>query len=412
MRKTIVDYISKGYSMVSEKIVKDAESLMKQKCEEKRKAGTLSKVHEESHMSAVATFGAATGRALLKGQKGWNIPVFNSQQGVEAISNTIKIAGYLHDCEREATEKVPHGEASARFVLKYWKENWKKPVKIWEDSEGIWPEDLGAIYKAIKYHEGSLNDTLNRFGNPLNITQSARRITTSIVAHSIVAGDKAFEASGYRVLERRSCFVGKERTDPTNEKADLKMFKYPEESHLTVLGETMIRLYAKNPIDSYPDWLKLFAQEWHSIQYQFYRGLLDYNGFEEADAANFFFEKNFPKFDQKLVDQIKVEQHLSGRFFAKEKYPILAGEIEKLNDNTDDVDDLANSSHLLVEDIATADNPEAAISKYKYINPLNMTLKNYVRFFDGIIAYREGKEEFVKEIEEKIRVEVEKIANK
>lgn len=377
-----------GYS----KIVKEAESLMKQKCAEKRKAGTLSKVHEESHMSAVAIFGAATARALVEGR--------GETDDDNTVKDITKIAGYLHDCEREATEKVPHGQASAEFVRGYALENWPEIHS-----------QLDVIYQVIKQHEGSFKDIFDAFGSPLSLfSEQPRNLIPSIVAHSIIAGDKAFEASGYRVLERRSVFVGKERTI----KGDLKdIFKYPNEAHISVLGETMIRLYARNPIDAYPDWLKPFAQEWHAIQYQFYKGLLMKAELDEIEAALFFLKKNFPKFDQKLVDLIKEQQHLNGKHFDKEKYPILAAEIEKLNEmNLLELYDLKRASWGIVQAIATAESPEEAIEKYKKGDRIFGVPGYYTKFFNGIIAYREGSDEFVKEIEDKIRAEVEKIVAK
>ena len=377
--------------MAYEKIVNEAKSLMERKCEEKRKAGALSKVHEESHMTAVAIYGSATARALAAGQN-------CKSSDIELVSDLTKIAGYLHDCEREATERVPHGEASAEFVKNYWETNttWKEAIPF---------VHFEPIIEAIKAHEGSFKDISNQFGSPIQNKDGLLPLL-SVIAHSIVAGDKAFEASGYRVLERRAFFVGKERT----EKGDLKdVFKYPDESHLSVLGETMIRLYARNPIDTYPNWLKPFAQEWHAIQYQLYKGLLTYVEFDEIKAAQFFLEKKFPKFDQKLFDQIKLQQHLSGKYFDKAKYPILASEIDKLNEMLEsEKSDLASSSLNLVMSIAIQESPEEAIETYKKLTTGELlSLKNYRRFFDGIIAYREGTEEFVKKIEEKIKVEVE-----
>jgi hypothetical protein len=341
-------------------------------------------------MSAVATFGAATSRAIMKG--------INPQNAeIERVSNLTKIAGYLHDCEREATEKTPHGPASDAFVYSYWGKNWSNTLSA---------IDLQIIRAAIYHHEGSFKDTLNQFGPAVGNGSDF----TSIVAHSIVTGDKAFEASGYRVLERRSVFVGKERTI----KGDLKdIFKYPDEAHLSVLGETMIRLYARNPIDEYPDWLKPFAQEWHAIQYQFYKGLLNYTGFDESKAAEFFLGNKFPKFDQKLVDQIKIQQHLSGKYFDKEKYPVLAGEIMKLNESSQiELYDLSRASWGIVQAIAIEESPEEAIKKYKEGERKFGVPGYYTKFFDGIVAYREGSDEFVKEIEDKIRAEVEKIVAK
>jgi hypothetical protein len=176
----------------------------------------------------------------------------------------------------------------------------------------------------------------------------------------------------------------------------------------------MIRLYARNPIDDYPEWLKPFAQEWHAIQYQFYKGLLEYVEFDETKAAEFFLSKKFPKFDQKLVDQIKTQQHLGGKYFDAAKYPILFKEILNFDGRTSSYQqDLAKSSFDLIKDISRAKSPEEAIEDYKKKEHVPGTLPYYyIKFFDGIISYREGKEEFVKEIEEKIKAEVEKIVSK
>ena len=128
--------------LVYEKIVKESEELMRRKCEEKRKAGILSKVHEESHMTAVATFGAATARALIQPDQE-RVSLYLDHK--DYVSSLTKIAGFLHDCEREATEIKPHGPESAKFVLSYWLENWKNSMDI---------NDIQIIYNAIKYHEG------------------------------------------------------------------------------------------------------------------------------------------------------------------------------------------------------------------------------------------------------------------
>ncbi len=346
----------------------------------------LSKAHDESHCEAVATYAGVTAKALMEG-KGCLAEAGRARALAE-------ITGYMHDIRREPTETIPHGQLSAAEFSQICIE---KPWK------SIPREERDIIDTVIYEHEGSFSDILRFFGDPLDGVAMP-----SVVAHGIVTADKALEASGYRVVERRALFVGKERTRD----GDLKdIFTYPDESDLSVLGETIVRLYGRNPIDSYPDWLKPFAQKWHAVQYRLYRGLLDYHGMDEVGAVKFLVERRFPKIGT-VTETARSQRHLDGNFFSSEQYPVLHREIEKLRSmgRVERVE-LANCSHDVVMVIATAETPEDAIANYRETRDVDGQAypKPYRYFFDGIIAYRGGSADFAQRFEDSVRSGVEKV---
>jgi len=340
-----------------------AKSKMEEEFKTKRETGTLSKVHDESHTLAVATFGSATARGLVKGQ-GYDDVVY--RWGL-----LTSLAGLLHDIKRCSVETEPHGPAGALYF---------KGIISEEPWSELTEKESDAIYRAIEEHEKSFGEIENTFGKPIGKKDI---ILPSVVAHGILTGDKALEASGARVLERRSFFVGKERMEK-----DITVFKYPDESHLAVLGETMIRLYKRNPIDQYPLWLRNFSQEWHSIQYMFYKGLLEYTEMSEEQCARYMFKKDFPRFDEDCLYRVQTQKHLSGNFF-DERYPILSKKIKELSYlSKNDLLDLAESSHKFVKTFSTSESPEEAISSY---DPEADNLKYYKNFMNMVIDYRTGK---------------------
>ncbi len=371
----------------NEPLYHDAKQTMKYEFRKKREEGVLSKAHAEDHVLAVSNFGAATASALMKGTGR------ESDAGHAAF--LASLAGLMHDIRREATEKSPHGPEGAKFVLEL----------SWEDGhtgylwKSLGPDGFDAVYRAIANHEYPFKTITTIFGDPLET--EGKPLMPSVVSHSLKTGDAALEASGYRVIERRSFFVGKERF-----KKDLKdILKYPDESHLAFLGETMIRLYKKNPIDAYPEWLKPFAEEWHAIQYLFYSGLLRYTGMDEKQAAEYMHRIGFTKFDQELVDKISQERHLDGNYFPEDKYPVLSSEIKKLRElPEEEKDDLAESAYRTVRFIAEAESPEEAIGKYQKEGMGDLEYAN--EFMEGIIAYRSGSEEFLDDFERKIEESV------
>ncbi len=351
----------------------DAKNRVEKEFSKKREEGLLSKAHAEDHVIAVTNTGGVTAGALMRSQDYHDL--------AERSEVLASIAGLMHDIIRESHEESPHGPEGAKYVtgLFHSEKNWR---------ELLGEDGLDAVSRSIEYHEESFGEITDIFGNPIGKKQV---IIPSVVAHSLKTGDAALEASGNRVIERRSFFVGKERMLSGDLKEKLT---YPDQSHLAFLGETMIRLYKKNPIDEYPDWLKPFAQEWHAIQYMAYKGLLRYIGMNEAEAANYMKEIGFTKFDGALVEQVMAQRHLDGKHFAEDKYPVLSGEIRKLNEmGAGELDDLAESVYLVINLIARADSPEEAIKQYQQEGFGDLVYAK--RFMDGIIAYREGSDEFL-----------------
>jgi hypothetical protein len=261
--------------------------------------------------------------------------------------------------------------------------------------------ELDAVSRAVKYHEKNFGELNDIFGDP--ISGQKQQILPSVVAHSLKTGDGAIDTSGFRVIERRSHFVGKERMSK-----DLKgILKYPAESPLAVLGETMIRLYEVNPIDSYPLWLRRFSEKWHGIQYPFYASLLELHDLEEAEAARLFERLKFPRFDSKLREKVESIKQLDGHHFSKKDYPSLASEIERIK-STEPGErfNMAESAYQVVMMFATAESPEAAIESYEREAFIGLKYADYL--MDGIISYRKGSSAFVegfaREIEDSVRV--------
>ncbi len=351
----------------------DAKNRMEEEFSKKREEGILSKAHAEDHVIAVTNTGGVTAGALMRGQDYYDLA-----ERAEALAS---VAGLMHDIIRESHEKSPHGPEGAKYVtgLFHSEENWR---------DLLGEDGLDAVSSSIGHHEKSFGEITYIFGSPIGNRQE---ITPSVVAHSLKTGDAALEASGNRVIERRSFFVGKERVLFGDLKEKLR---YPDQSHLAFLGETMIRLYKKNPIDGYPGWLKPFAQEWHAIQYMAYKGLLKYVGMNEAEAANYMKEMGFTKFDDDLVEQVTAQRHLDGGHFAEDKYPVLSGEIRKLNEmGAGELDDLAESVYRVINLIARADSPEDAIKQYQREGFGDLVYAK--RFMDGIVAYRNGSDDFL-----------------
>ncbi|MEM7819586.1 MAG: hypothetical protein QXD48_02045 [Candidatus Aenigmatarchaeota archaeon] len=378
--------------MTLKEIIDASKELMLREFEEKRKKCTLSKTHDEGHCENVAVYGAATARAIMKGQN-------YGDRYAEQSGNLTMICGYLHDIKREKTETEPHGPASAKFFEELYQTKFNK-LKYFQ---------FALIYDAIYNHELSFGKITEIFGNPIAKRKGSMIIPT-VVVHSLKTADACLEASGFRVFaDRRPFFVGNERT----KNGDLKtIFKYPDESHLSVLGETMIRLYGRNPIDEYPLWLKSIAEELHSIQYLGYKGLLNFVGMDEEEAAKFFVGKGFPKFDQNLADKISAEKHLDGKFFDPNKYPILTKKIEEIKGlDNNELASLSEGVNEMIYRIASTETPEIAFEKYQ--KERDRITNTYLRYFmDGAIAYRIRSNEDIEKFENRLREEIERLSNK
>jgi hypothetical protein len=370
----------------------DAKNLMESIFEEKRKGGRLSKAHAEDHAIAVANGSSATAYALTMGQ--------GYPELVRDASLYSALAGLLHDIEREAHEETPHGPKGAELFGRFWSQMHNLRLRL--DEYGY-----RCIARAIENHEKSFEEISGIFGDPLGMGKED--VMPSVVAHSLKTGDAALETSGYRVIERRSSFVGRERMQPGGDLG--KILKYPEQSHLAVLGEGLIRLYQRNTIAGYPDWLRPFEEEWYAIQYLFTKGLLRYEGMGEEDAAHYFNKMGFTKFNQEIVDRIAAERHFDGGYFSYEEYPVLSGKISEMNGlGEGELDDLAESSYRVVRLISGEESSEDAIRKYSRdgIGELDYAKE----FMDGIIAYRSGSGEFLDDFARKIEKSVRMIKGK
>ncbi|MBI5332119.1 MAG: hypothetical protein HZB65_00955 [Candidatus Aenigmarchaeota archaeon] len=388
------------YNEIQQEILNDAKRRMQYELGERRQTGTLSKAHAEDHCEAVAKNGALIAYALMLGQN------YHPSDALQ-IAFLTELAGYLHDIKRESTEFVPHGPLASKYFRKI---VFDAPYSNLSSSLQLSP-----VREALDKHELSFGEILNIFGNPINkkrqIDVSSEIIAMSVVMNSILAADKALEASGYRVVERRSFFVGRERA--MNEFKYHPIFNYSEGSAKAVLGETLIRLYTRNSIDEYPDWLKPTAQSLHAVQYLWLQGLLSYYEITEENAAKFMLENRFTKFDQKLVDKISTEKHLDGKHFSHDQYPILFQGIERIGDISHDQNgsrDLAESSIDIIRLFLQEADPKDAIDHYFSGHESN--LKYLDRFMRGIKEYRDGSGDFAKNLMADIQSEAKRIAFK
>jgi hypothetical protein len=187
---------------------------------EKRAArGKLSKVHDWQHVRAVARHARAAAEELALNE-GFS-PEAARQLGIKA-----ETAGYLHDIVRRNTELKPHGTVGEALVNKIFRTSLGRVEKQAKGEVGVGEprfakggavtkreppfsdltaKEMAQISSAVGLHEADWK-TLEDKVKPLS--PEAR-----IIAQALVAGDKIFEASGHRVLERRSFFVGKERME-------------------------------------------------------------------------------------------------------------------------------------------------------------------------------------------------------
>lgn len=350
----------------------------------KRSEGKLFKVHDIDHVVAVSNIAGVTARSLMNGQ--------GYDELAKRASVLGAIAGNLHDYHREAKETEPHGHVGAEHLKELWNSG-----EVTMDTQ-----EFDSVYRSIYTHEASLPQLFDIFGDPIGQKQ---QILPAVIAFSLKTGDGILEASGYRVLERRAFFVGKERMLH----GDLKdVFRYPEESDLAVIGETLRRLYGKLPIDSYPKWVKEYGEKLHSVQYLLLKGLLEYRGLDEDEAARLMEKSGFPKFEG-VADKVNAQRHLSGKYFSDDEYPVLAEEIgDTLDFSGHHLDELAQASSDLVSTISQAESQEEGIKKYGE-HRYNQFKE---RFYRGMNGYREGGEDFVREFETNITDAVRKTRTK
>lgn len=333
-------------------VINKVKTIVEREFENKRREGTLSLAHDLSHIYSVANASQLIARYFARREGYENIE--------EDVAYLSYLAGLLHDIRREKSEEVSHGNLGSDYVL-----NNKELRCI------ISQDEIEILARVIREHEKSYSEILRIFSsNP----------TESIVARSLAIGDKLFEASGPRGLERRSFFVGRERIL----EGDLNgKFRFPDESYLAVLGETLRRLYKINHARNYPEELRAFVDELHSWQYEFYVGLLSKGNFSsEEEAYNYFYKIRFPRI--KDVENKIKENHLSGKYFTKDEFPKIARTIiEVRNANRKRI---GEDAYRLVYEIATSETPDEFVE-----NVIDMLPEGYYgKWVNGIVDYRKG----------------------
>ncbi|MEM7821837.1 MAG: HD domain-containing protein [Candidatus Aenigmatarchaeota archaeon] len=343
-------------------IRKEIENFVTREFEQKK--GQISLAHDLTHGRGVASFASLITKYLAK-----RYHIENS----EYLAFLAEICGLLHDIKREATEELPHGPAGAEYI------------KNAEIKNLFLPEELEILYKVIYHHEESYDEISKRFED----------FSIKIIAQAIGVADKLAEGSGPRALERRSFFVGKERVVS----GDLKgKFKYPEESYLSVLGETIRRLYDINHAKKFSPEIMPIVDFLHPWQYEFYKGLLLSCEMDEVEATKYLHKRGFPKLEGALkrID----ERHLNGLYFESKEFPQLTKTINELASTN--IDDLKHSTHRLIMEYVCANSMDEVVRRYEQINLAEHEDGFFVRWMQGIISYRSGN--LVKELEKKLEV--------
>ncbi len=329
----------------------------------REKTGGLSKVHDWSHVYAVARHAkiVAEELALKEGQEA----EVAKQAGLLA-----EAAGYLHDVMRKATEREPHGILGKKFIERaYAAPPFPTSIKKRFFTEFTLNE-IKIIADAVELHESSWKE----FGEKSSDIPTLMHIVTQAVR----VGDKVFEASGYRVLERRSFFVGKERMQK-----DLKPLEgvYGEKAPLyAVAMESAIRLRAINAIKDMPLWVQPIAKPLHAVQEEFYYSLLKHLGLNEEELFEEMKRVKFPKFD-KYEKQIREN----------------AAEADSNESIRGISADAADSAAELVYHFVNSKNPDEAILSFK---PKG---EKAAKWLEQIKAYREGSDEYLELLRNDIR---------
>lgn len=303
------------------------------------KKGELSKVHDISHVESVANHAKILAEELSL-RNG-----FGKKDAIR-IGILAQAAGQVHDIVRRATEKKSHGPQGASVILLSRAINPKAFGRFTQT-------ELRMLAKATRVHETEFAE----FENAIRSFSPAEKI----VARAVHVADKLFEASGYRVLERRAFFVGKERLE--KDLANFKQLYGPKAPLYAVTMESCMRLRAINVLEDYPRELQSIARPLHAVQEKWYFGLLKYLGLNEPKLAQEMERVNFPKFD-KLGGKVKVEieKANSGR------------QIAAINP------DVANSAAELVMHFNKASSPDAALRTWK---PKGTQAKEWLQGMNG-----------------------------
>ena len=296
--------------------------------------GALSKVHDWSHVEGVARHAKIFAEEMARAQGLKN-------DEAKRIGLLAEATGYAHDLVREKTEEIPHGPASGEKLRQTFIQHFDALATPRErQGMGIAAftlDEARQISKMAAIHEGSFKE----------VEEATKEMDPAkkIVAKALVIGDKVAEASGYRVLERRAYFVGKERF-----KKDLAPLEkeYGENAPLyAVAMESCIRLRARNALGNYPSWVWPIAQPLHKVQEEFYYGLLKRLGMDErqllAEMKRIGFPatekyeksigKNIPRNTSAMLKQTRAETAAAAeelvRHFASSESPEKAIETMK-----------------------------------------------------------------------------------
>lgn len=337
-------------------------------------AGNLSKAHSYDHVANVSRYAGVLA------------PFFARQFGAknpERLAVFARMAGLSHDVIRYASEAESGEDASAAFLQGEYDAKFSSLV----------PRD---------YFEKFVVDVVRNSGESFpkmsEIYQDDPEARA--VAFAVTAGDKLVEASGPRVLERRSFFVGKERMKSPKDLG--AVFSFPDESYQGVLTETMVRLGSVNHVSNYAEIppLLTLAQELHSPQYHWYAGLLKNLGIGEEEALEYLLSRlRSSESTGKLANRLErggrrlvEEEHLEGSYFRENGLDVLYNAVENVPEDAEE------SSLLIVKQFVDAESPEEATEDFRR-NPKGPP--TFQRWMRDIIAYKEGDfgEQLVKRLE-------------
>ena len=373
-------------SFMEHPAVKQGLQIMETEFAKKRDDGILSLAHDERHVTNVAKCAGVIAQALMDN---FIMPTSDDRKFIPIAA---AFAGSLHDIKRTVKEKGQKHAIEAAIYM-------EAHNHVFGDN--IMREAFEWAKLAAGMHEFSIGDIRGIFGNssfptPLEIV---------VIAHKLADG--AIEASGYRVVERRCFFVGRERILHGDLKDHFTDYPMTRRSVFAVIGESLVRLYKSLPIADYPQWFIDYSQRLHGKQYIFLQGLLPYAGFiDEIHAAEFMIElHDFPKFEG-ILEKVQKENHLSGNFFKKDEFPILYDAIEEARSL--DQEKLAEASSLVVKIISEAETPEIGI---KNLQKLASESDNeiFIDFAQGIVAAGNCDEKFLKEVYDAVVAGVEKV---
>jgi len=323
---------------------------------EKRKQ--LSKVHAFDHVSAVGS------------QAGVLAHEFARKQGMSAseakrVKYLAESAETLHDIVRRATERKPHGVEGKDVFLRL--------AKRYPNFFEFKPEEITLIADAIELHELPYEEVSKRL--------EGRSPAAKMVAQSVQIADKVFEASGYRVLERRSFFVGKERLAQGKDLNYLKGLYGNKAPLFAVAMESCMRLRGINYLPDVEKAVQPIAKNLHAVQERFYLGLVKGLGFRnESELLNEMKRINFPKVDkmgEKLQRSIVAENERVSQIRV--------------------TPDMANSAAELVTHFSQAKSPEEAIITF---NPRGAQAKKWL---NGIKGYRNASQQFMSSMQRQVR---------